>query len=594
MKRFLYDLQRTHHCNQLSGQDAGAQVVLFGWVSTVRDHGGVLFVDLRDREGLTQVVFNPETNPAVHDLAKHLRSEYCMGIAGKVMRRPEGMTNSKLATGEIEVWVSEFEVFSRSKTPPFEISDGVNAQEELRLRYRFLDLRRPAMQRNFLLRHQVAQTARRYLSDHGFLEVETPILTRSTPEGARDYLVPSRVHPGSFFALPQSPQLFKQMLMVSGFERYFQIARCFRDEDLRADRQPEFTQIDIEMSFITPKEIMEVMEGMVALLWKQTLGIDLPRPFPQISYEDSMARFGLDAPDMRFGMELVDLTELFRNTEFKVFRGALDRGGIIKAMNVKGRADLSRKDLDDLTQWVSIYGAKGLAYIKVTESEWVSPIVKFFSETERGQLQQALDMQAGDLILFGADNPKIVNDALGNLREHLGAKLGLIDEKKLAFVWVKDFPLFDYDEKEARHAAVHHPFTAPRPEDLPLLAQDPLKVKTQAYDLVLNGHEIGGGSIRIHDSQVQEQVFKILKIESEEAKEKFGFLLEALQFGPPPHGGIAFGLDRLVMLMAGADSLRDVIAFPKTQRAACPLTEAPSSVAAAQLLELGIRVEKKA
>ncbi len=593
MSQFITELKRSHHNNELTASDKNKEVVLFGWVAGVRDHGGVLFVDLRDREGLTQVVFNPEINPKVHDLAKHLRSEYCMGIQGKVMLRPDGMANSNLTTGEIEVWVQEFEVFSSSKTPPFPVEDQIEVHEEHRLKYRYLDLRRSVMRKNFELRHRVMQAARNYLTEQGFWEIETPILNRSTPEGARDYLVPSRVHPGEFYALPQSPQLFKQVLMMSGMERYFQIARCFRDEVLRADRQPEFTQIDIEMSFIDSEDIMAAMEGLVHSMWQQGLGQEISIPFPRISYDDSMARFGVDAPDMRFAMELVNVSGIFEKSDFKVFQGALSKGGMIKAINAKGKADMSRSEIDELTKFVGIYGAKGLAYIKVTEKEWHSPIVKFFSDTEKQQLQQALGMEPGDLIFFGADSSKVVNDAMGNLREHLGQKLGLIDEKKLSFVWVHDFPMFDYDEKEARHAAVHHPFTAPCIEDLPLMKSDPHRVKTQAYDLVLNGHEIGGGSIRIHSQEVQQQVFDILKISQEEAQDKFGFLLEALEFGPPPHGGIAFGLDRIIMLMTGAESIRDVIAFPKTQRATCLLANAPSPVSATQLLELGIKVEKK-
>ncbi len=593
MSRFIHELKRTHHCNALSAVDSGKEVVLFGWVATRRDHGGVLFVDLRDREGITQVVFNPEVNPQVHDLAKHLRPEYCMGIKGKVSKRPEGMANPRLPTGEIEVLVGEFEVFNAAKTPPFPVEDEIEVNEDLRLKYRYLDLRRRPMQRNFILRHKVCQAARGYLSDHGFLEIETPFLTKSTPEGARDYLVPSRIHHGEFYALPQSPQLFKQLLMMSGMERYYQIARCFRDEDLRADRQPEFTQIDIEMSFVNQEDVMSQMEGLTAAMWKSALGIDLPLPFPRLSYEDSMARFGVDAPDMRFGLELMEITEIFRQTSFKVFAETIAKGGILKAINVKGSAELSRSEIDELTKFVGIYGARGLAWIKVLPSEWQSPIVKFFSAEEKQALQKALQMEAGDLVMFVADKPKIVNDSLGNLREHLGAKLKLIDKNKLAFVWIHDFPMFEYDEKEARHAAVHHPFTAPRPEDLPLLDGDPLKIKTQAYDLVLNGNEIGGGSIRIHDPKVQTKIFEILKIHLEEARQKFGFLLDALEFGAQPHGGIAFGLDRLIMLMAGVSSIRDVIAFPKTQKATCLMSEAPSHVSATQLLELGIRIDKK-
>ncbi|HKY62840.1 MAG TPA: aspartate--tRNA ligase [bacterium] len=593
MSRFIHDLKRTHHCNALTAANLGQEVVLFGWVAVRRDHGGVLFVDLRDRNGVTQVVFNPETNSKVHELAHHLRSEYCLGVRGKVARRPEGMANPKLHTGEIEVLAEEFEVFNPSKPLPFQIEDQVEVSEELRLQYRYLDLRRAPMQRNFQLRHKVAMAARNYLSDNGFLEIETPFLTKSTPEGARDFLVPSRIHHGQFYALPQSPQLFKQLLMMSGMERYFQIARCFRDEDLRADRQPEFTQIDIEMSYVNQEDVIQTMEGLVKAMWKEGLGVDVPMPIPRLSYDESMARFGLDAPDMRFGLELQDVGEIFKGTSFKVFADTVNKGGMIKAINAKGKADLSRSEIDELTKFVGIYGAKGLAWIKVLETEWQSPIVKFFSEAEKEALRKQLDMQIGDLVMFVADKPKVVNDALGNLREHLGAKLGLIDEKQLAFVWIYDFPMFEYDEKEARPAAVHHPFTSPRAEDWDSLATDPYKARTQAYDLVLNGHEIGGGSIRIHDPKRQAQIFDILKIDLEEAKKKFGFLLEALEYGAPPHGGIAFGLDRLIMIMTGAPSIRDVIAFPKTQKGTCPLSEAPSHVSATQLLELGIRVEAK-
>ncbi len=594
MGKFIHQYKRSHYCNQLSKTDVGKEVVLFGWVDTRRDHGYVMFVDLRDREGITQVVFNPDINPEVHDLAKHLRSEYVMGIRGKVSARPEGMANAKLATGAIEVLVEEFEIFNRSKTPPFEVLDELNVAEDLRLKYRYIDLRRQVIRKNFLLRHKVAMSARNYLSDLGFLELETPILTKSTPEGARDYLVPSRVHPGQFYALPQSPQLFKQLLMVSGFDRYFQIARCFRDEDLRADRQPEFTQIDMEMSFISQEDIIQAMEGLVASMWQSGCNIKLTTPFPRITYEEAIAKYGLDAPDVRFGLPLVEIGDIFASTQFKVFQDVLAKGGMIKAINVEQKADFSRSEIDEFTKFVSIYGAKGLAYIKVLENEWQSPIVKFFTETEKAALKERLHMKVGDLVFFVADKPKVVNESLGRLRKHLAEKLGLIHPNELSFVWVVDFPMFEYDEKEKRFMALHHPFTSPKPEFAHLLASEPLKVKANAYDLVLNGSEIGGGSIRIHDQEMQSKVFNLLGISEAEAKLKFGFLLEALQYGAPPHGGIAFGLDRIIMIMTGAGSIRDVIAFPKTQKATCLLTDAPNDVDSSQLLELSLRVNTKA
>ncbi len=587
-------LQRTHYCGDLRQSDIGKEVVLKGWVDTRRDHGGLMFVDLRDRGGLAQVVFNPEIDPKVHELAKDLRTEWVLGIKGKVRGRPDGMTNAKLATGEIEIVVSEFEVFNRSKTPPFVIEDKTATGEDLRLHYRYLDLRRPSLQKILMLRHQVMQATRNYLSENGFIEVETPILCKSTPEGARDYLVPSRVNPGRFYALPQSPQLFKQLLMVAGFDRYFQIAKCFRDEDLRADRQPEFTQIDLEMSFITPDDLIPIMEGLIRKIWKISTGIDLKLPFPRMSYAKAMDRYGLDAPDTRFGLELQDVTSVFQKTTFKVFDGAIKNGGVIKVIVIKKGVDLSRKDLDDMTDFVKIYGAKGLAWIKIDEGGWQSPIVKFFSDEEKKGLQEQLNLEAGDVILFGADRVNIVNDALGNLREKIGAKMGLIDEKALNFLWIVDFPMFAYDEKEKRLAAVHHPFTSARAQDLPLLDTAPEKCLASAYDLVLNGNEIGGGSIRIHNSEVQQKVFDILKITREEARERFGFLLDALEYGAPPHGGLAFGLDRIIMLLSGSDSIRDVIAFPKTQKASDLMCDAPSTVRPEQLVELGIQIKKPA
>jgi len=593
MKKFIQELKRTHHCGALKGADVGKEVVLYGWVATRRDHGGVMFVDLRDRQGITQLVFNPEINEKIHELAKDLRSEYVLGILGKVERRPPGMENAKLPTGEIEVKVSEFELFNRSKTPPFLIEDEIEVNEDVRLKHRYLDLRRPRMQKNLIIRHKVMQATRRYLDNQGFLEIETPMLAKSTPEGARDYLVPSRVYPGKFYALPQSPQLFKQLLMVAGFERYMQITKCFRDEDLRADRQPEFTQIDLELSFVSREDVISIMEGLVKEIWKDAVGVDLKTPFSRLSYADAMDRYGLDAPDTRFGLELQTISDVFAKTQFKVFANVLGKGGIIKAIKIEKGAEFSRSEIDEMEKQTAIYGAKGMAWIKVLPNEWQSPIVKFFSDEEKESLKKKLDLKEGDLVVFCADKPKVVNDALGNLREFLGAKLKLIDAQQLNFVWVLDFPMFDYDEAEKRLVAVHHPFTSAKPEDLSLLESEPLKAKANAYDLVLNGNEIGGGSIRIHSMQIQQKVFELLGIGKEEAQEKFGFLLDALDFGAPPHGGIAFGLDRLIMLLTGTDSIRDVIAFPKTQKAICPLTEAPSEVSVKQLLELGVQVKKQ-
>lgn len=600
MSEFIHHQKRTHHCAQLRGTDAGEKVVLYGWVNTRRDHGGVIFIDLRDREGITQIVFNPTIAKESHHVAQEIRSEYCIAIAGEVRPRPQGMTNTKLPTGEVEVYVTDLEILNRSKTPPFPLEDQVEVNEDTRLRYRYLDLRRRPLQKNLIIRSKVSQVARDYLSKNGFLEIETPFLTKSTPEGARDYLVPSRIHHGHFYALPQSPQLFKQLLMVSGFERYYQIVRCFRDEDLRADRQPEFTQIDIEMSFINRDDILVLMEGMVAKVWKEILNVDLPLPFPRLSYDDCLERYGLDAPDTRYDLELKTVASVFEKTTFKVFGDTIRSGGTIKALKIPGKADMPRSEIDEYTQFVGIYGAKGLAWIKIlekegTESQWQSPIVKFFSEDEKVALQKQLDLKVGDIVFFGAGTSKVVNDSLGNLREKIAAKLNLTDPQKYNFVWVVDFPLFDWDAEEKRPVAVHHPFTAPHSDDVRngILDRDPAVVTAQAYDLILNGNEIGGGSIRIHDSGLQQKIFDILKITREEAQEKFGFLLEALQYGAPPHGGIAFGLDRLIMLLTGGESIRDVIAFPKTQKATDPMTEAPSNVSPKQLLELGLNLAKK-
>ena len=592
MSDFLRRHVRTHHCAALTAADIDSEIVLMGWVATRRDHGGLIFVDLRDREGLTQIVLNPEIDPKAHELAKHLRTEYAMGVKGVVQRRPAGMENPKLATGEIEIAVNEFEVFSRAATPPFLIEDEVDAGEDVRLRHRYLDLRRPSLQRNLKLRHTVMQAARQYLSEQGFLEVETPFLTKSTPEGARDYLIPARLSPGQFYALPQSPQIFKQLLMVAGFDRYFQIVRCFRDEDLRADRQPEFTQIDIEMSFVTRDQVIAAMEQLIATLWRAGVEVELELPLPQLSYREAIDRYGLDAPDVRFDLELIDVGSVFKETEFKVFRQVLEKGGQIKAINVKG-ADLSRKDIDVLTELVGIYGAKGLAWIKVAgESEWTSPIVKFFSEGEKAQLKETAGLEVGDLIFFVADKTKVVHEALGHLRKELGRRLNLISEGQNRFVWITDFPLFEYEETEKRFMAVHHLLTAPHPDDIAGLESDPRQVRSLAYDLVLNGHEIGGGSIRIHDTALQKKMFEILQIPPEEAAAKFDFLLEGLKYGAPPHGGIAFGLDRVIMLMVGAESIREVIAFPKTQKASDLMCGAPSLVDSVQLKELGLQVRK--
>ncbi|MBN2231584.1 MAG: aspartate--tRNA ligase [Deltaproteobacteria bacterium] len=580
---------RTHTCGALRPEQIGAHVALAGWVQNWRDHGGVVFVDLRDRHGLTQVVFNPEIAPDSHRLAHTVRSEFVLRIEGEVIPRPEGTVNPSLPTGEIEVSVNRAEILNAAKTPPFMVDELGEVAENLRLQYRYLDLRRQPMQQTLIFRHRLTTLVRAFLDQWGFLDLETPMLTKSTPEGARDYLVPSRTHPGHFFALPQSPQLFKQLFMVAGFDRYFQITRCFRDEDLRADRQPEFTQIDMEMSFVEPEDIYRLIEEMMAGIFKKLMDIELPRPFARLTYTEAMDRCGLDAPDIRFDLPLVDLGGVFADTEFKVFRGVLDTGGIIKGLNLKGGARLSRKEIDDLLEVVKVYGARGLAWIKVSAEGWQSPIVKFFSDDESRALGERMGAVPGDLLLFVADKAAIANEALGRLRVHLAKMTGLIDEEAFSFCWVTDFPLLEYDAGERRHVAIHHPFTAPRDEDVALLESDPGDVRAKAYDLVLNGIEVGGGSIRIHRREVQEKMFSLLNIGDEEAREKFGFLLDALEYGAPPHGGIAFGLDRLVMLLQRLDSIRDVIAFPKTQKATCLLTGAPSTVQARQLRDLGIK-----
>jgi len=585
----LGDWKRSHYCGMVTAQLIGQEVCLTGWVQRRRDHGGLIFIDLRDREGIVQLALDPDRDPEAHGKADKVRNEYVVAIRGVVSPRPAGTVNPKMKTGEVEVEVRELRVLNSAKTPPFMLDEFTEVAENIRLKYRYLDLRRPAIQQNLMLRYQVTRTVRRYLDAQGFLDIETPVLTKSTPEGARDYLVPSRVNPGNFYALPQSPQLFKQLLMVSGFDRYFQIVKCFRDEDLRADRQPEFTQIDCEMSFVDRDDVIAIMEGMIATVFKEAIGAAVTLPMARMTYAEAMDRFGVDNPDLRFGLELVGLSDLVKGCGFKVFADAVAGGGLVKAINVKGGATLSRKELDDLTEFVKIYGAKGLAWVKMTAEGWQSPIAKFFSDEELAALNQRLGAELGDLLLFGADSFKVVNESLGRLRGHLGQKLGLAKKDDYRFVWITDFPLLEWDGETRRHVAVHHPFTAPMDEDLALLDSDPGKARAKAYDLVLNGSEIGGGSIRIHDQAIQSKMFHMMGIGEEEARAKFGFLLDALEFGAPPHGGIAFGLDRLTMILTGSESIRDVIAFPKTQKATCLMSEAPGEVDEKQLRELAIR-----
>lgn len=581
-------LHRSHGCGELRATNTGEEVTLMGWVHRRRDHGGLIFIDLRDRSGLVQVVCDPESGEAFKK-AEEVRNEYVVAVRGRVRQRPEGTANPRLATGAIEVEARELRILNRAKTPPFYIEDNIGVDEALRLRYRYLDLRRPEMQEILRLRYQTTRAIREFLDGRGFWEIETPMLTRSTPEGARDFLVPSRLRPGEFFALPQSPQLFKQILMVAGVERYFQIVRCFRDEDLRADRQPEFTQLDMEMSFIQREDILNLVEELMAHIFRETLGVEINLPLPRLTYQEAITRFGTDKPDLRFGLEIQDVSTEVKKCGFKVFRDAVATGGVVRGLCVKGGAAFSRRELDELTKLATTYGAKGLAWMAITTEGVRSPIAKFFTAEELQELMKVMQAREGDLLLFVADSETIAAGTLGALRLELGRRLRLYDPGQLAFTWVTDFPLLEYSPEEKRFVAVHHPFTMPMEEDWPLLDTDPLKVRALAYDLVLNGVELGGGSIRIHCRDIQEKMFSLLGFSPEEAQEKFGFLLEAFEYGTPPHGGIAFGLDRMVMLMARRDTIRDCIAFPKTQSGTCLLTGAPSPVAPEQLLELHLR-----
>ncbi|MBS3977412.1 MAG: aspartate--tRNA ligase [Syntrophomonadaceae bacterium] len=587
----LAGLRRSHMCGTLSRKNIGQKVVLMGWVNRRRDHGGLIFIDLRDRTGLIQLVFSPTGESGVFFKAEAVRSEFVIAVEGVVALRPAGTVNPNLLTGEIEVNCESMYILNKSLTPPFPVEEEVEVDENIRLKYRYIDLRRPDMQKVIVLRHRTVKAMRDFLDKNGFLEIETPMLTRSTPEGARDYLVPSRVHPGSFYALPQSPQIFKQILMVAGMDRYFQIVRCFRDEDLRADRQPEFTQLDIEMSFGDQNSLLSLMEQLICSVFSEALGVSLVMPFRRLSYQEAMEKYGSDKPDLRYGMELNDITGLLEDVDFKVFTNTIQQGGVVKGINAKNCAHFSRKDLDDLTNLVAIYGAKGLAWIAITEDGIKSPIAKFFAAAKLEELSRVMKAETGDLLLFVADQVPVVNNSLGQLRLALAKKLQIANEEDFSFCWVTEFPLLEWDEEEKRYVAMHHPFTSPLESDISLMETNPAAVRAQAYDLVLNGVEVGGGSIRIHRRELQEKMFAAIGLSPLEAKAKFGFLLDAFEYGTPPHGGIAFGLDRLIMLMSRKNTIRDVIAFPKTQSAADVMMEAPSKVSEKQLKELHIRLK---
>jgi aspartyl-tRNA synthetase len=585
---------RTHQCGKITEQYIGEKVTITGWVQKRRDLGGLIFIDLRDRSGIVQIVFSPEVSAAALETAEKVRSEYVLTITGTVIERDQSTVNLAMNTGKIEISGEDVKILNSAKTPPFSISEDMDINEDIRLKYRYLDLRRPIMQETLKMRHEVTRYIRNFLETEEFMEMETPMLTKSTPEGARDYLVPSRVHPGEFYALPQSPQLFKQLLMVSGFEKYYQIVRCFRDEDLRADRQPEFTQVDIETSFMGQEALLSMMEEMMTGLVKKVKGVEIPKPFPRMTYKEAMDRYGSDKPDTRFGLELINVSDVVKQSGFKVFAAAIENGGDVKAINVKGKAaNYSRKDIDGLTEFTARYGAKGLAWMKVEADGLKGPISKFFNEEDASNLSTALNAEEGDLLLFVADKSSVVADSLGALRQKLGKDLELIDQSKFNFLWVVDFPLVEYDEDADRFVALHHPFTMPKTEDLHLMDSNPSEVRAQAYDLVLNGYELGGGSQRIYERDVQEKMFKTLGFSEEGARQEFGFLLDAFEYGTPPHGGIALGLDRMVMLLAGRNNLRDTIAFPKTASASCLLTNAPSPVNEKQLDELHLALKVK-